>query len=408
MTMPGAKGRVIVIGASAAGLTVAQELRRHGYTGEVQLIGDEEHLPYDRPPLSKQLLTGAWEADRLYLTSRDRLADLDVEVRLSKHAVALDIGSTGVGPVVRLDDGTELTSDSVVIATGCSPRQLPGTKPAITGLHTLRTLTDAQRLRDELGTGRRIVVIGGGFLGMEVAAVARTSGTQVTIISPGQPMVGAVGPAVGAALAELHTENGVRMLIGCPVEEITADTDRVTGVRLADGYRISCDTVVVAIGASPNTDWLTGSGLRIDDGVLCDATLLAAPGVYAAGDVARWRDPRSGQLIRVEHRMHAAESAAVVAANIMGQDLVYVPVPFWWSDQYSAKIQFYGWPSVAAHLWQGDLADRKAVVLYSNENGCLTGVLGWNSIKATRSARELLIAGACLGDVGRTKPLDAG
>jgi len=348
--------RVVVVGASAAGLSVAEELRRHGYPGELLLIGDEVHLPYDRPPLSKQVLTGVWEADRVALTTVEKIADLTVQARLGCRALALDADTR----TVLLADGSSVDGSAVVIATGCSPRLLPGS--------------------------------------------ARGAGGIVTVVSDVGPMVRAVGAAVSATIAELHREHDVQLLIGGAVDRMLERDGRATGVRLMDGTELAADVVVVAIGAVPATDWLAGSGLTIDDGVVCNEGLRAGPGIFAVGDVARWRDPRSGRLVRVEHRMHATESGAVAAANIMGHDLELAPIPFWWSDQYEAKIQAYGWPASTVHLWQGELADHKAVVLYS-DGDLLTGALGWNSAKQLRAARELLVRGVPLAEVGPIRPL---
>jgi len=396
MTHP---GRVVVVGASAAGLRVAQELRRNDFRGGLVLVGSEVHLPYDRPPLSKQVLTGAWDADRVALTSPQQLAGLDIDVRLDRPAAALDAGSRRV----KFHDGSDVPADAVVIATGCAARRLPAGS-GLAGVHSLRTVDDSQRLRAELIQGRRLVVVGAGFLGMEIAAVARGAGLDVTVVSSGGPLEHAVGLAVSGALADLHRERGVRLLLGLSVDRLVDACGRVQGVLLSDGTEVSADLVVVAIGAVPATDWLAGSGLTIDDGVVCDSTLRAADGVYAVGDVARWLEPRSGRLMRIEHRMHAAESAAMAALNVLGASDPFSPLPFWWSDQYEARIQAYGWPSATAHLWQGDLAERKAVILFS-EAGVLTGAVGWNAVRQLRAARELLIEGAALSDAGPTVPL---
>lgn len=391
--------RVIVVGASAAGLGTIEELRRQGYDGALALIGAEPHLPYDRPPLSKQLLTGAWAADKIALTTAARLAELEVDVRLDVTASALDAERA----TVTLADGTELAAGAVVVATGSTPRHLAGS-PDVAGVHTLRTVGDSLQLRSELGHGRRLVVIGAGFLGLEIAAVASGLGSEVTVVSAQPPLLRVVGQAVSRSLAALHAENGVQLRIGSVAARLTVDNGRVSGVELADGSTVPADSVVVAVGATPNTDWLVGSGLTIGDGVVCDSRLQAAPSVYAVGDVARWHDPRLGRLVRVEHRMHATESASVAAANLLGADSEFSPIPFWWTDQYSAKIQAYGWVGGTAHLWDGELADRKAVVLYS-DGGIVTGALGWNSVRQLRAARALVAAGTPLSDAGPTTPL---
>ncbi|MGI8417813.1 MAG: NAD(P)/FAD-dependent oxidoreductase [Nakamurella sp.] len=391
--------RVVVVGASAAGLGTIEELRRQGYDGALALVGAEPHLPYDRPPLSKQLLTGVWTADKIALTTAARLVELDVDVRLDVTASALDVERA----TVTLADGIELAADAVVVATGSTPRHLADS-PDVAGVHTLRTVGDSLQLRSELGHGRRLVVIGAGFLGLEIAAVASGLGSEVTVVSAQPPLLRVVGQAVSRSLAALHAENGVQLRIGSAATRLTVDNGRVSGVELADGSSVQADSVVVAVGATPNTDWLVGSGLTIGDGVVCDSRLQAAPSVYAVGDVARWHDPRLGRLVRVEHRMHATESASVAAANLLGADTEFSPIPFWWTDQYSAKIQAYGWVGGTASLWDGALADRKAVVLYS-DGGIVTGAVGWSSVRQLRAARALVAAGTPLSDAGPTTPL---
>jgi NADPH-dependent 2,4-dienoyl-CoA reductase/sulfur reductase-like enzyme len=395
MTHP---GRVVVVGASASGLRVAEELRRNGYRGSLVLIGSEVHLPYDRPPLSKQVLTGAWGADRVALTTSERLAGLDIDLHLDRPAAALDATSR----CVTFRDGSGLRADAVVVATGSAARRLPAGSD-LAGVHSVRTIEDSQRLRTDLVQGRHLAVIGAGFLGMEIAAAGRSAGLDVTVVSASGPLERAVGSAVSRALADLHREQGVRLIQGS-VDRLVDVAGRVGGVLLVDGTELPADLVVVAIGAVPATDWLSGSGLTIDDGVVCDSTLQAAEGVFAVGDVARWLESRSGRLIRIEHRMHATESAAVAALNVLGGGVDFTPLPFWWSDQYDSRIQAYGRPCGTAHLWQGDLADRKAVILFS-EADLLTGAVGWNSAKQLRVARELLVQGASLGDAGATVPL---
>lgn len=395
MTHP---GRVVVVGASASGLRVAEELRRNGYRGSLVLIGSEVHLPYDRPPLSKQVLTGAWGADRVALTTSERLAGLDIDLHLDRPAAALDATSR----CVTFRDGSGLRADAVVVATGSAARRLPAGSD-LAGVHSVRTIEDSQRLRTDLVQGRHLAVIGAGFLGMEIAAAGRSAGLDVTVVSASGPLERAVGSAVSRALADLHREQGVRLIQGS-ADRLVDVAGRVGGVLLVDGTELPADLVVVAIGAVPATDWLTGSGLTIDDGVVCDSTLQAAEGVFAVGDVARWLESRSGRLIRIEHRMHATESAAVAALNVLGGGVDFTPMPFWWSDQYDSRIQAYGRPCGTAHLWRGELADRKAVILFS-EADLLTGAVGWNSAKQLRVARELLVQGASLGDAGATVPL---
>ncbi|KPI11546.1 Ferredoxin--NAD(+) reductase [Actinobacteria bacterium OK074] len=388
MTAP---ARVLVVGASAAGLTTAEALRRKGYEGTITVLGDEPHAPYDRPPLSKQVLSGAWEPDRAALRTEEALAAVDAEFVLGDPAVALDAEAR----VVRTESGRSLEADAIVIATGVRPRALPG-QEKLTGVHVLRTLDDSLALRADLLNHSRLVVVGEGVLGCEIAATARTLGLDVTLAGPLQgPMALQVGPLVSGLLAELHEERGVRLRMGTGVSELIADaTGRVAAVRLATGEELAADVVVVAIGAIPTTDWLADSGLRIDNGVVCDSRCRAAEGIYAVGDVARWEHEHLGRLIRLENRTNVTEQAVAVAGVILGQDLPYAPVPYFWTDQYDAKLQVHGFLPVGAEtdVVEGDLGARRFVVRYRSE-GRVTGVLGWNMPKQTRLRRQEVVDG---------------
>lgn len=391
--------RIVVVGASAAGAATVEELRRIGHQGSITLVGDEPELPYDRPPLSKQVLSGAWPIDRLTLLSAPRLTELDVRPLLGHRAISLDIPSH----TVVLADGSVITADAVVIATGSRARAFPNTQ-SVAGVYTLRTLNDALRLREALATGRSVTVLGAGFLGMEIAAVAAAAGLGVTVVSRTAPLERAVGGCLAAELAELHSEHGVRWEIGRAARSISTDDDGRPAVLLDDGRSLTSDLVVSATGAEPAVDWLVGSGLSLADGVVCDNRLSAAPGVFAVGDVARWSDPQTGQPRRIQHRLHAGESAATAAVNLLGGNRSHAPTPFWWSDQYGARIQSYGWPSASVHLWHGNIAQRKVVVLFSS-GGRVCGAVGWNCAKQLRAARALVVDRIPLTDVGPTVAL---
>ena len=310
------------------------------------LIGDELHAPYDRPPLSKQFLAGDWGEDRLALTQPDKLGDLDLDLRLGVRAASFDLASRRLG-VVALDDqsGEELVVDGLLIATGARCRTLGGSEE-LDGVFVLRSLDDSLAIRAAFDAGpARVVIVGAGFIGAEVAATARTQGLEVTMIeSLPQPLSRVLGDEMGAVCAELHREHGVDLRTGVGVEAIEGD-GRVERVRLSDGNVIETDVVVVGIGVIPNTEWLEGSGLRIDNGVVCDATCLAAPGVTAAGDVARWPNQRFGEVMRVEHWDNAVAQGAHAARRLLvGDDEAepFMPVPWFWSDQYDRKIQMAG------------------------------------------------------------------
>ncbi|MCP3012252.1 FAD-dependent oxidoreductase [Nocardiopsis dassonvillei] len=389
--------RVVVVGASAAGLAAAETLRREGFPGAVTLIGDEPYTPYDRPPLSKQILSREWQPDRLRLRSEQDLAGLDADLRLDKAAVGLD----PTGRTVELATGESVPYDGLVIATGVRPRHLPGS-----GAHVLRTLDDALALRSRLTPGRRLAVVGAGFLGAEVAAVARRLGCEVTLVEPAPvPLAHAVGEAVGSVLSSAHVEHGVDLRTGIGVEE-TLDG----GVRLVGGEVVEADEVLTAVGAVPNTEWLEGSGLALDDGVLCDEYCSAAPGVYAAGDVARWHNPLFGTSMRVEHRTHAAEQGMAAARNLLrgAQGRPFAPVPYFWSDQYDMKIQAYGYlrGHDEARVVEGDLERRRFIAAYRTGDR-LAGVLAVGTTpKALRPWRQAIAKGVSWNEAVAAPPTE--
>ncbi len=378
--------RIVVVGASAAGLGTAEALRRRGYAGELVLVGAEAHLPYDRPPLSKQVLAGAWEPDRVQLRSDEKLADLRLDLRLATQATGL------AEHQVLLDGGDRLDFDGLVIATGVVPRVLPGTA-GLGGVHVLRTLDDALSLRVELLAGPRLVVVGAGLIGCEVAATARKLGLDVTLVDPlPVPMSRQLGPELGELVANMHAENGVHLRFGVGVASVRSAAGRVTGVVLTDGTEVEADAMLVGIGSTAVTEWLDGSGIPVDaSGVLCDAHCSAAPGVYAVGDVASWEHPVLGR-IRLEHRTNATEQAMSVAVNLLGTQQEYRPLPYFWSDQYDTKLQMFGWPLPGDELEvvEGAPAEGSFIATYRRA-GELTGVLGWNSVRGLRPFRQELM-----------------
>ncbi|RYJ27543.1 ferredoxin reductase [Streptomyces sp. L-9-10] len=356
---------VLVVGASAAGLAAAEALRREGYDGTITLVGDEPRAPYDRPPLSKQILSARWEPDRLPLRPAADLDALGLDLRLGIAATGLELS----GRTVHLADGTRLPYDGLIVATGVRPRRLPGE-----GAHVLRTLDDALALRDRLGPGRRLVIVGAGFLGAEAAAVARGLGTEVTLLEPAPvPLAHAVGEEVGRVLSGAHLDHGVDLRTGVTVSEVAGG-----GVRLDDGEVVEADEVLVAVGSLPNTEWLAGSGLTVRDGLVCDEYCAAAPDVYGAGDVAHWHNPLFGVAMRVEHRTNAAEQGVAAARNLLRPEArkPFAPMPYFWSDQYDMKIQAFG--HLRGHdevaLVEGDFDDRRFMVGYRTGDR-LAGVL---------------------------------
>jgi NADPH-dependent 2,4-dienoyl-CoA reductase/sulfur reductase-like enzyme len=385
-----APASVLVVGASAAGLATAEALRRKGFKGRVQLLGAEPHLPYDRPPLSKQVLSGDWDPERARLRPEAMLSDLDIELALGEAAVGLDAEHR----IIKTDRERELGADAIVIATGIRPRAFPGST-GLEGVHLLRTMEDALRLRTELLASRRLVVVGDGVLGAEIAATATGLCGEVTLVGPqAAPMELQLGSDVATSLAELHTERGVDLRPGVGVDGLVETNGRVSGVRLATGEILPADAVVVSIGSVPVTEWLAGSGLRIENGVVCDSQCLAAEGIWAVGDVARWHHVGLGRSLRLENRTNATEQAGAVAANILGEARPYTPVPYFWTDQFDAKIQVYGLPSSngEAEVVEGDphpahIREPRRFVLRYREDGRVSAIVGWNMPKQARLRR---------------------
>jgi len=379
--------QVLVVGASAAGVSTVEALRRKQYSGEITVLGAETHAPYDRPPLSKQVLSGAWAPDKAELRTREMLSALEAEFVLGDSAIALDPAAR----TVQTAAGRTLRADAIVIATGVRPRTLP--HDDLVGVHVLRTLDDSLALRADLLISRRLVVVGEGVLGAEIAATARTLGLDVTMTGPqSAPMALQVGTVVSQVLAELHTERGVRLRLGAGVRSLVGAGGRVAGVELGTGEVLPADVVVVAIGAIPATEWLEGSGLLLDNGVVCDSRCRAAEGIYAVGDVARWHHDHFGELIRLENRTNATEQAMAVAAVIVGEDRPYAPVPYFWTDQFDAKLQVHGVLRADAEvdIVEGQTSARRFVARYRSA-GVTTGVLGWNMPKQARLHRQEVV-----------------
>ena len=384
---------VVVVGASLAGLRACETLRHGGFAGRLTLVGAEVHLPYDRPPLSKKLLAGEWEPERIALRSGESVGELDLDLRLGAHAEAFDAATRSV----TLADGSVLRPDGVIIAVGSTVRRLPG-QPELPGIFELRTLDDSLALRAELAGDPppRLVVIGAGFIGLEVAATARQRGAHVTVLEGAPaPLIRGLGAVMGPAVAAVHADHGVEVRCSVQVAGIEGD-DRVRGVRLGSGELVPADLVVVGIGVRPATDFLIDSGLELRDGIVCDATLRAAPGVYAAGDCARWPNELFGEEMRIEHWTNAAEQGAAAASNLLtaarGEEPVpYRPVPFFWSDQYSSRIQFVGRAGEDDELQivHGSPEERRFVALYGRD-GLLHGALGMSMPKLLMPFRRLL------------------
>ena len=376
--------RIVVVGASAAGAGAAHALRSAGYSGALVLVGEEADLPYDRPPLSKQALLGQWEPERLQLFDAAEYDRLGIELMLGRRAAALDVDRR----TLRLDDGEHLTFDGLIIATGSSARSIPGLSSS-PNVHSVRTIHDALKMRKVFESkDTRLAVIGAGFVGTELAATARTSGLPVSLIdSAANPLEPRLGPAVGKLLTQLHRARGVDMRMAVSVEAAVRSEPgaRISALHLSDGTTVECDEVVVAIGATPNVDWLKSSRLQLGNGVQCDECCRSSGGIYAAGDVAEWFHPGYGRRMRIEHRTNAAEQALAVATNMLGGHVPYAPMPFFWSDQYESKLQMFGVASnsLNVRVLYGAL-DSPTFVLGFYEDDALCGVLSWGALRQAR------------------------
>jgi 3-phenylpropionate/trans-cinnamate dioxygenase ferredoxin reductase component len=371
---------VTIVGASLAGLSAARALRVLAYEGRITIVGDERHEPYDRPPLSKDFLAGSIDVSELALSTEDD-ASLDIDWRLGRRAVRLSPGSRSV----RLDDGEELVSDGVVLATGARARSL-------LGAHTLRTLDDAVALRADLLAGGPLVVIGAGFIGAEVASTARGLGVDVTVVEAlPTPLAGPLGPEMGAEVAALHTDHGTRLITGVGVTGLEGGS-RVEAVRLADGRLLPAATVVAGIGAIPNVEWLTG--FTRCPGVRTDARCATeVPGVVAVGDCASAYNHFAGEVVRLEHWTNALQQPAVAAAALLGKGVSGVPAaPYFWSDQYGVRLQFAGHYRVGdtVEVVAGDVAARSFVAVYRRGERAVA-VLSMNQPKLFGRWRRSLV-----------------
>lgn len=384
-------GDLVIVGASLAGLRAAEAARAEGYDGRIVLIGEEPVAPYDRPPLSKAYLTGDVE-DTTFRDEATLLADLELDLRLGVKATGLDTAAhavlTSAGPV---------PYGALIIATGSTARHLDGAG-GLAGVHVLRTAEHARQLRAALETAQQVVVVGGGFIGSEIASVAGKLGARVTIVEAADvPLLRAVGP-VGAQLMDLHRLHGIEVLTGVAVARLTGD-GAVDAVELTDGTKLPADLVVVGVGSIPATDWLQGTEVQlhpIDGGVVCDAFLATSvPDVWAAGDVAHWHNATFDRAMRLENWTSAAQQGAQAVRNALREDPVaYATVPYYWSDWRQDRIQFVGVPDGAqVDVVLGGIADGRGVVLYS-DNGRLVGALTLNEPRHIMKLRGLVASRA--------------
>ncbi|WP_172800658.1 FAD/NAD(P)-binding oxidoreductase [Mycobacterium sp. IS-1496] len=385
-------GGIVIVGGGLAAARTAEQLRRSEYPGPVTIVSDEDHLPYDRPPLSKEVLRS--ETDDVTLKPAEFYQENDITVLLGAGAATLDT----VGKTITLTDGREIGYEELVIATGLVPKRIP-TFPDLTGIHVLRNFDESLKLREEAGSARRAVVIGAGFIGCEVAASLRKLDVEVVLVEPQPaPLASVLGQQIGELVARLHRAEGVDVRCGVGVAEVKGQ-DRVQSVVLSDGTEVEADLVVVGIGSRPATDWLDGSGITLDNGVVCDAEgRSSAPHVWAIGDVASWLDT-VGNQVRVEHWSNVADQARVMVPAMLGQDVPgVVSVPYFWSDQYDVKIQCLGEPEAddTVHIVEDD--GRKFLAYYERD-GVVAGVVGGGMPGKVMKTRNKIAKGAPIADV---------
>lgn len=368
---------VVVVGAGVAGFRAAEALRHEGFDGALTIVGAERQAPYHRPPLSKKLLTG-----EIHRAGIDMAPQFDLEARVLRGATAVGLDDTARKVHVR-DDGEDLTLgfDGLVIASGAVPRDWPG-GPVPDGVLMLRTVEDCLAIRERLAARPRVVVVGGGFIGVEVAATCRSMGLEVTLIQRGtSPLLSALGGELAPRWAQLHRQHGVDLRLDVGVESFVGERS-VKGVRLTDGSQVAADLVVIGLGVRPATEWLRGSGVRVDDGVLCAATgaVEGVDDVVAAGDVARWWHPLYERHLRIEHWDSANRQGEAAARTLLaGPEHAnkYDEVPYFWSDQYDVKLQMLGLPNDhdTIDVIEGSLDDWKFVAAYGR-GGRTVAVLG--------------------------------
>ncbi|WP_255450458.1 NAD(P)/FAD-dependent oxidoreductase [Skermania sp. ID1734] len=389
--------RVVIVGAGLAGLRTAEELRRAGFDGEVVLIGNENHLPYDRPPLSKEVIRG--EKDQTTLKPAEFFDDKQIDLRTGVAATGVDAAAKKV----RLEDGSSIDFDDLIIATGLRPRRIPGFDD-LAGVHVLRSMEEAMAMRAELREGARALVVGAGFIGCELAASFRALRVHVVLVEPQPtPLASVLGEKIGGLIARMHTDEGVDVRCGVGVESLVGE-DRVRAAKLSDGSEVDLDLVVVGIGSVPVTDWLVDSGIELAEpsaggGVLADERgRTNIDSIWAVGDVAAWTHT-TGKQKRVEHWTNAGDQARVLAKAIVGAEIPSgANVPYFWSDQYDIKIQALGTPSAddTVHLVEDD---GRRFLAYYERDGVFTAVVGGGVPSKVMKLRAKLATPTPIADV---------
>ncbi|HKN99297.1 MAG TPA: FAD-dependent oxidoreductase [Pseudonocardiaceae bacterium] len=383
----------VIVGGGLAGAKAAEALRDQGFDGRVVLVGAEIHLPYERPPLSKDYLAGRAERTSFDVHDENWYTEHDVELKLGVEATAINTA----GHEVELSDGSQLSYTKLLLATGSSPRRLPIPGAEVDSVHYLRTVGDSERIKDVVGDGVRFVVIGAGWIGLEVAATARQAGASVTVLEVAElPLLRVLGPEVAAVFADLHRANGVELRFGIGCDGIETSDGAVTGVRLSDGSVVPADAVLVGIGAAPNTKLAEEAGLAVDNGVVVDASLRTSdPDVFAVGDIAKAMHPLLGKHVRVEHWANALNQPAVAAAAMLGGDAVYDELPYFFTDQFDLGMEYLGLAEPGDYdrvVFRGDVTAREFIAFWLSGNRIVAG-MNVNVWDVTDPIKELIRSG---------------
>ncbi|WP_280492792.1 NAD(P)/FAD-dependent oxidoreductase [Nocardia asiatica] len=388
----------VIVGGGLGAAKLAEALRANDFEGLVTLIGAEEHLPYERPPLSKEHLAGKKSLPEFTVDPAQWYRDHHIEVRLGTTVTGLD----PTAKTVTLPDGSTLPYDKLALATGSTPRTLPVPGADAPNVYTLRTIEDSDTLIELFGSARRIVVIGAGWIGLEVAAAARAAGVEVTIVERADlPLRAVLGPEMAQVFADLHRANGVDFRFEAQVEAITTEeaiaTDVANGVRLADGSTIEADAVLVAVGARPNVELAADAGLAVDDGVLVDERLATSdPDIVAVGDIAAQQHPVLGRRVRVEHWANALNQPAVAAATMLGKQATYDRLPYFFTDQYDLGMEYTGFAApdeYARVVVRGDTATREFVAFWLDAGNRVLAGMNVNVWDVTDRIKELILSG---------------
>jgi 3-phenylpropionate/trans-cinnamate dioxygenase ferredoxin reductase component len=396
---------MVIVGASLAGARAAEALREEGYGGPVVLVGAEDEIPYERPPLSKDYLMGKHGREKIYVRPGEWYREHDVDLRLGTTVTAIDAAAHTVG----LEGGDRIGYDKLLLATGSSPRRLPVPGADLDGVLYLRTVADSDRIRAAIEAASRVAVIGAGWIGLETTAAARTAGAEVTVLEAAElPLLRVLGREVAEVFARLHAGHGVDLRFSVQVAEITGTNGKADGVRLADGTRVDADVVLVGIGITPNTELATAAGLTVENGIVTDARLRTSdPDIFAAGDVANALHPLLGKHIRVEHWANARHQPVAAAKAMLGQDVAYDRVPYFYTDQYDLGMEYAGYVEPGGYaevVFRGDVAGREFVAFWLGDDGRVLAGMNVNIWDVNESIAALVRQGAKVSAVALADP----